>query len=303
MDEAKIAPLDLSASDHRPKFNSSDTGALPDDLRAILDFYLHEWGLAVDGRMIATRSARLLPVHRHGVPAMLKICLDDEERRGSVLMEWWDGAGAAPVLMRNGAALLLLRAAGEASLPEMARTERDDEACRILCATAGQLHASRPEPNPDLVPLERWFRDLGPAADRYGGILVHSAQAARTLLAAPRDICVLHGDLHHDNVLDFGGFGWLAIDPKGLMGERGFDFTMMFMNPDLIDPTPPIATDPEHFVRRVAIVSEVASLERARLLRWILAGAGLSAAWFLNDGDHADVCLRIAELADAELRR
>lgn len=31
----------------------------------------------------------------------------------------------------------------------------------------------------------------------------------------------LHGDLHHGNVLDFGASGWLAIDPKGLKGERG----------------------------------------------------------------------------------
>jgi aminoglycoside/hydroxyurea antibiotic resistance kinase len=42
---------------------------------------------------------------------------------------------------------------------------------------------------------------------------------------------VLHGDLHHGNVLDFGLRGWLAIDPKGLLGERGFDFANIFTNP------------------------------------------------------------------------
>jgi streptomycin 6-kinase len=46
----------------------------------------------------------------------------------------------------------------------------------------------------------------------------------------------LHGDLHHENVLDFGERRWLAIDPHGLHGERFFDFANIFTNPDLMIP-------------------------------------------------------------------
>jgi streptomycin 6-kinase len=59
------------------------------------------------------------------------------------------------------------------------------------------------------------------------------------LLATPHRIGVLHGDLHHASVLDFGARGWLAIDPKSLTGERGFEFANIFINPDLSDPTRP----------------------------------------------------------------
>jgi hypothetical protein len=52
----------------------------------------------------------------------------------------------------------------------------------------------------------------------------------------------LHGDIHHDNILDFGRRGWLAIDPKRLFGERGFDYANLFCNPDLSDPSHPVAT-------------------------------------------------------------
>lgn len=45
-------------------------------------------------------------------------------------------------------------------------------------------------------------------------------------------MAVLHGDLHHGNVLDFGPLGWLAIDPKGLHGESGFDYANILSNPD-----------------------------------------------------------------------
>ena len=39
--------------------------------------------------------------------------------------------------------------------------------------------------------------------------------------ATQRDVVVLHGDMHHENVLKFSSRGWPAIDPKGLVGERG----------------------------------------------------------------------------------
>jgi len=262
------------------------------------------WNLVPDGDPILTPAARLLPVLRDGEPAMLKISHEEDERFGGVLMEWWDGEGAARVLARNDEALLLERATSSASLTKMAQSGRDDEACRILCATAARLHARRPKPYPDLIPLVYWFRDLEPAAAAHGGVLVQCAEAARALLAEPREVGVLHGDLHHGNVLDFGARGWLAIDPKRLIGERGFDFANIFTNPDLADPTDPIATKPGRFTRRLDIVTDAAGLERRRLLLWILAWTGLSAAWLLADDDPlVRINLQVAELAAAELRR
>ncbi|UPJ50868.1 APH(6) family putative aminoglycoside O-phosphotransferase [Bradyrhizobium sp. 200] len=269
----------------------------------MFDIYLVRWNLIPDGSPIVTRSGRLLPVRHRGEPAILKLATEEEERFGGLLMKWWDGDGAARVLARDDDALLLERAEGGASLADMARNGRDDEACRILCAVAARLHAPRPEPLPELVPLAHWFRELERASTTHGGILVRCAEAAHALLAEPREVGVLHGDLHHGNVLDFGVRGWLAIDPKRLVGERGFDFANIFTNPDLADPTRPVATEPGRFARRLEVVVEAARLERERLLRWILAWAGLSAAWFLTDGDSAAIDLRVAELAAAELER
>ncbi|WP_437819573.1 aminoglycoside phosphotransferase family protein [Sorangium sp. So ce1078] len=269
----------------------------------MFDTYLRRWDLIPDGEPIVTWSGRLLPVRRAREPAMLKLALNEEERFGGSLMEWWDGDGAARVLAREGEAILLERAEGARSLAEMSRNGEDDEACRILCAVAARLHAPRRRPPPELVPLTRWFRGLELAAAGHGGILVRCLESARALLAEPREVVVLHGDLHHDNVLDFGDRGWLAIDPKGLVGERSFDFANIFTNPDLADPTRPVATEPGRFSRRLEIVVEAAGLERTRLLRWILAWTGLSAAWFLEDGDSLAIDLHVAELAAAELDR
>lgn len=107
-------------------------------------------------------------------------------------------------------------------LAELARNGHDDDASRIICATAAKLHAPRDKLLPDLIPLDQWFRELEPAANRQGGILSLAAATARELLAAPQDVGVLHCDIRHGNILDFAERGWLAIDPKRLIGERGF---------------------------------------------------------------------------------
>ncbi len=172
---------------------------------------------------------------------------------------------------------------------------------RILCAVIAELHAPRGKPLPELVPLPVWFEALEPAAAVHGGILARSADAARSLLADPRDVGVLHGDVHHDNVLDFGERGWLVIDPKRLEGERGFDYANIFSNPDMGGGGPPVATVPERFARRLGIVTELSGLDRGRLLRWILAYSGLSAAWCIGDNQSPEIDLRIAALAAAAI--
>lgn len=262
----------------------------------MFDDYLARWELTPDGGPIATRSSRLLPVRRRGVPATLKIATEAEERWGAALMTWWGGEGAVRVLAHDGDALLLERALGTGSLADMARGDRDDEASRILCAVAARLHAPRTKPPPELIPLPRWFAELELAARQHGGILSQAAATARVLLQEPQDIVVLHGDIHHDNVVDAGPRGWLAIDPKRLVGERGFDFANIFCNPDL-----KVAVAPGRLARQAHVVAEAAGLERGRLLKWILAYAGLSAAWHLGDGEHPELALAVAGLAASEL--
>jgi streptomycin 6-kinase len=263
----------------------------------MFDFYLARWGLTPDGAPIITHSSNLLPVRCGEAPAMLKIAVAPEERRGAALMVWWNGEGAARVLAHDGDALLMERAIGEDSLVEMARNGRDDQANRILSEVAAKLHAPKDYPPPStLVPLSRWFEALGPAASRFGGIWGQAAATARELLASQQEVVVLHGDVHHGNVLDAGLRGWLAIDPKGLVGERGFDFANIFCNPDL-----EIATARGRLARQASVVAAAAGLDRVRLLKWILAYAGLSAAWTLEEGQQPELALAVAELAASEI--
>ena len=249
-----------------------------------------------DGAPFNTHSSLLQPVIYDGLPCMLKIAIADEERRGNLLMNWWQGNSVPKVLKYDDHAILMERSMGKDSLAEMAKNGRDDEASTIICGVVQKLHAAKP-PYPDgLVPLDTWFRDLEPAAAKYGRVFAQCSSVANQLLNDQRDITVLHGDIHHNNILDFGNNGWLAIDPKGLIGERGFDYANIFCNPDA-----GTATKPGRLAEQVRIISKITEIEPRRLLQWIIALAGLSAAWEINDNGNANSAFQVAELALTQL--
>jgi len=268
----------------------------------MFEAYLNRWRLRPDGAAIHTHSSDLLPVRFAGTPAMLKVPREEEERRGGLLLSWWDGNGAVRVLARDAetGALLMERPRGARSLARMARSgpEADDDATRVLCGVAARLHAPRAASPPELTPLNVWFRVLPIMAARYGGVLLDAASTARELLDTQANVTALHGDLHHENVLDGGQRGWLAIDPKGLVGERTFDFANVLNNPDA-----DVARRPGRLARQVRVIADAAQLDARRLLRWVLAYSGLSAAWWLEDGreDRAAAVLDVARVAAAEL--
>lgn len=265
----------------------TDAGPVDPGYRAEAE-WLHRWRLIPDGEQFSSTASVLTPVRLpDGSAAMLKVARADEEIRGGALLAAWNGVGAARVLRREGPALLLERAMGPGRLVDWAEGGRDDEATHVLCAAAAALHgasdAVRSDPvTPPLVPLRVWFRQLlavGPDAD---DLHRRAADIAAELLDDPRDEVVLHGDVHHGNVLDFRERGWLAIDPKGLIGERAFDYCNLLCNPSHQH-----ALAPGRLERRFRIVTEAAGLDQHRFARWLTAWCGLSSVWFSIDGDPA----------------
>lgn len=233
-------------------------------------------------------------------PAILKVALEDDEKHGGILMNWWNGQGAARVLASDGDALLLERANGRGDLCQVSRRGRDSDATATICKTISRLHAhSMDRQLPEgLISLQDWFAPLPPAAAYYQGTLSQCARLAEALLRQQQEIVALHGDIHHGNILDFGPRGWLAVDPKYVRGERTYDYACLFCNPDATT-----ALRPGYFQNRLDTVTRLSGVNRDRLLRWIVAYAGLKASRYLKDENVAAAqhTLDIAKIALAEL--
>lgn len=267
----------------------------------MFDEYLRRWELDADGDPIVTPRARLLPVRLNGEPAMLKIATYPTEMIGNGVLAWWNGesddvgSGAARVLASDGAAIVMERAIAPGSLLRLYQEGRTDEAVAVIVATAKALHSPRgAAPPPGLVPLEHWFAGLETAANRDGGVLRDSARAATTLLAENGARTVLHGDLHHENILDFGVRGWRAIDPKAVEGDRYFDYVHHLFDPD-DERVPELAAIEE----QLALTARLAELEVTRLRRWLLAWAGLAAVWWHEHGGSPAPALKVASMLTA----
>ncbi|OUE21724.1 Aminoglycoside/hydroxyurea antibiotic resistance kinase [Clavibacter michiganensis] len=265
----------------------------------VLGPLLERWRLDPDGPPVRTASSVIAPVRRDDARLMLKVPLVDEERRGGRLMAAWAGRGAAPVLASDADGTVLMARADdpgilvrEASADGPDADARDDRATRILARAAARLHRVPLEPRfaADAVPLADWFRELVAPERPLPRSLDRGAAVARELLAGSGPTAVLHGDVHHGNVLRFGGDGdsrdggadgddaWRAIDPKALVGDPGFDTANVLANP-----TPALALRPGRLARRARVVAEETGADLDAVLAWTEAWCALSAAWDAGD--------------------
>jgi streptomycin 6-kinase len=101
---------------------------------------------------------------------------------------------------------------------------------------------------------------------------------------------LLHGDLHHDNILTATRQTWLAIDPKGIVGEPAYETGPLLLN--MFSKEDPQAE--KVLARGIAQLSEELGLDQQRIHGWALSRAVLSAIWDLEDtgqgGEEAIAC-------------
>jgi streptomycin 6-kinase len=86
-----------------------------------------------------------------------------------------------------------------------------------------------------------------------------------------------------------------------MIGERTFEYTIPFGDPDLGLPDLNVARRPEIFAQHLKVESDAAGLETRRLLLWILAWTGLSAAWQIEDDADPPIEIQVAQMALAAL--
>jgi streptomycin 6-kinase len=102
------------------------------------------------------------------------------------------------------------------------------------------------------------------------------------LCATQRNPRLLHGDLQHYNVLFDQDRGWVAIDPKGVVGEIEYEIGAAMRNPAEL---PDLFTNRRTIDARLDRFCSVLPLDRERALRWSFAQAVLSAVWSVEDGE------------------
>lgn len=124
-------------------------------------------------------------------------------------------------------------------------------------------------------------------------LLKKTIHLKNALLASMREERLLHGDLHHDNVLE-NGDSWLTIDPKGIIGEPEFEIAAF----DFIHSTELVNNleVKKLFHHRIKMVAEKSNLSAERISAWVLVRLVLSAAWYIEDNNDPNLAIKLAEI-------
>ncbi|WP_051247736.1 aminoglycoside phosphotransferase family protein [Inquilinus limosus] len=267
-----------------------------------IELWLGRWELEADGEAIERNGAHVAFVRRGDRRAVLKVLKpNSDEALGPAMLAHYRGRSAVRVLGHEQNAVLLERALPGTELTETVLAGRDDEAVRILCGVMADLHQDAPPPGP-WPTVEDWGRAFaryraGAPHDEVPPALLDRAEAEyRDLCATQGRRFLLHGDLHHENVLDGGDRGWLVIDPKGVIGELAYETGASLRNPHDAEH---LYHDPRHIARRVRLFADGLNLPEQRILRWAFAQAVLSALWHVEDEDDDEYVAAAMETAAA----
>ncbi len=244
-----------------------------------------EWDVSEAELIAETKTSRIFRVRHAGagtaVVKDLKPIGMEDELRGADYLAWRDGLGAVRLVARHGSTLLL-EDAGDLTLLHHLDSHGDAAATAIFADVLRKLHAPADLPPPAVLhPLRDWFGSLFELARvSHDPLIARGAHTADALLGDQHDVRPLHGDLHHENILH-APRGWLAIDPKGLVGDAAYDSGNAFYNPLGRDD---LRLDPDRIVGMAEALAAALDREPSTVLRWGLAHACLSASWHLEDG-------------------
>lgn len=252
---------------------------------ARLDAWCQEWEIELEPRELPdTVSLVVFGTSARVGPVVIKIGPPNYEREAEVAAtRLASGAGMVRMIADDSAISLIML---ERLFPgsELADAELSDvEMTRIVAAKLHDFWRVPDDPT-GLVPLERWTRELreftpGTHPDVPDDLVLRGQALLEKMLAAPTSRSLLHGDLHHHNILWEAEAGWVTIDPKGLIGERGFDVCAWMMNPWGFPTT-------EDFLpkanRRLDILATELGEDRTRLAQWCLVFAALNLCWSLD---------------------
>ncbi|MEU0070589.1 aminoglycoside phosphotransferase family protein [Streptomyces sp. NPDC006332] len=272
-------PEELAAS--QAKYNGDAGRAFIARLPELAADFLDRWELRLDGRPMHGVTALILPVVRaDGTEAVLKLQLLDEESAGEpVALRVWNGDGAVRLLDHDETThTMLLERLDPARM--LSHLPDSRAAALVIAQLLAHLTATPAPPGlrhladiaqPMLDETPRALTQVPDPEARH--LLADCAAAVREVIDAPGDR-LLHWDLHYDNVLAADRAPWLAIDPKPLAGDPGFELLPALWN----------RYDPDDTLWRFDAMTDTLGLDRPHARAWTLGRVLQNCLWDIEDG-------------------
>jgi streptomycin 6-kinase len=170
-----------------------------------------------------------------GGDAVLKIGFPEEDSvvfYEAKMLKMLNGNGAVKLLRINEGlfALLLEKATPGENLAELCQKD-GEKATEIAIELMRKIWRKAPSES-SFPTVEKWMKGLERAAKSNAGtkLFKKAHNYFIELNALSEQKFLLHGDLHHENILSARREPFLAIDPKGLIGDAGYEISVFLNN-------------------------------------------------------------------------
>lgn len=265
-----------------------------------LSHYCSCWQLTEPTIIAQTFTSNVYKVKVNSEFAVLKILNENGkkfESKGADVLRYFNGSGTVKLLNADEGAHLLEFIDGP-ELKSIVDQGNDELATEVICEVLKKLYSSS-EPRPsELISMERNFQSLLERAKTsdQNSIYYSGAECARKLMATSKNLKVLHGDIHHQNILKHPDRGWVAIDPQCLFGEITYDFANTFYNPQ----TPILfLKNSDRIVKIANKFSQAFGIPTDRILKFAFAYGCLRASWKIEDGQSPTESIEIAKTIES----
>jgi aminoglycoside phosphotransferase (APT) family kinase protein len=220
--------------------------------------------------------------YQHEQPIILKLGFNVKAlAKEAHCLKAFSGHGAAKALVHEEGMLIIERAIPGETLKGYF-PQRDDEAIKIACTIIKNLHRADVPENHDFYHVSELLQRLDNNFDIPRHILAKARKKRDDLIASSDKTVLLHGDLHHDNILQ-NGDDWMVIDPKGFIGDPTYEIAAFIRNP-----IPELLAHENalniirHRITRFAAILE---LSEHRIIDWCFVQAVLTWIWALEDNN------------------
>ena len=272
-------------TEYRSRANGQAGVQWVSSLPPLIQRICEQWSLSPEPHFENLSYNYVAPVStKDGSAAVLKLCLPDHDFLCEVeATRAFDGRGCARLLDvdRAAGAVLLERVEPGSELHSL-----QDDVAETSAVAAVMRELQRPYAGTFVFPrATEWLAAaLDPAVlpvrkAEYPWLLRSLEQMAE-VASGHAETVLLHGDLHHNNVLSATRAPWLAIDPQGVIGDPAWELAPFLFNRLVRYPR---ADWPSIIRRRADQICEEMGLDRERVYAWSAVRAVQAAFWSLHD--------------------
>lgn len=268
-----------------------------------LELYLANWKLSNPVKIDSTKMSAIYKVNHEGETKVLKLFTDFGKKHEAfswIGLKHFGGEGAVKLHLYDEGAVLIDFLDG-AKLKSTVRIDTDRAVASTICKILKKLHHSPLKPNENLWDLKRQFESLYKRAELNGQpeYIYKAKSLIDKLIDSEIDKRVLHGDVHHSNILFCSKVkDWKLIDPQPLFAERTYDLANTFYNPD---DNPDLVESTHRIEYLTDIYSRELVIDRQRILDFAFCHGALSVCWQMEVKEDPSRRLRILNLIDSIL--